>query len=65
MRGLLVPLILISLLTACTQSNNGGEQALQNQIDSLKSELDNAYQPGLAILWGRCKTATPNYGLPG
>lgn len=53
MRGLFVPLILISLLTACTQSNNGGEQALQNQIDSLKTELDNAYQPGFGDFMGK------------
>ena|SRR5690554_3246782 len=55
MRGLFVPLVLISLLTACTQSKSG-EQALQNQIDSLKAELDNAYKPGFGDFMGSIQT---------
>jgi len=50
-----VPLVLIGLLTACTKSNNG-EQALQNQIDSLKTKLENAYKPGFGDFMGKVQT---------
>lgn len=55
MRGLFVPLVLIGLLTACTKSNNG-EQALQNQNDSLKTKLENAYKPGFGDFMGKVQT---------
>ena len=54
-RGLFAPLVLIGLLTACTKSNNG-EQALQNQIDSLKTKLENAYKPGFGDFMGKVQT---------
>src|SRR6476469_4520476 len=46
MRNLLIIFSISLLIISCTQQSNSNQQ-LQSQIDSLKTQINNAYKPGL------------------
>ena len=50
MKYIIIALIFLAICSCSQQSNN--EQALQSQIDSLQSKLDNSYKPGFGDFMG-------------